>query len=119
MASIKKAAPRQESDYKKPRFDNTKTYGDSHLNINYHGRCNRIPSPAEIIDGCMIAVKFFRGREQHHKDASIWYLNESRLMLEKAEQETQRAEVCADNYNQYLKLAGVAALKNMGVGIHD
>jgi hypothetical protein len=119
MTTIKKVATRQESDSKKPPFDNSKIYKNSHLNSDHQGRCNRIPSSAEIIDGYMMAAKFFSGREQYHKDASIWYLNEAELMLEKAGQETQRAAVCADNYSQYLHLAAVATLKNLGVNVHD
>lgn len=119
MTAIKKAAPDQESDSIKLPFHNSKIHKNSHLNIDYQGGRNPIPSSKEIINGYMTSAKFFSEREQHHRDASIWYLNESELMLEKADQETQRAEIRADNYSQYLQLAGVATLKSMGVGVHD
>ena len=96
-----------------------KTHTNNHLNIDYQGLRNPIPSPDEIINDYMVSAKFFNKREQHHRNASIWYSNESELMLEKADQEIQKAEICADNYSQYLQLAGIAILKNMGACTHD
>ena len=84
------------------------------LNIDYQGRRNPIPSSDEIIKAYVESAKFFESREQHHKDASIWYLNESNEMLEKADQEVQRAEICADNRSQYLDMARVAFAKSKG-----
>ena len=84
------------------------------LNIDYQGRRNPIPSRAKIIGGYISAAKFFAEREAYHKDASIWYINESEEMLEKADQETQRAGICADNRSQYLELASIAIAKSKG-----
>ena len=67
-----------------------------------------------IINSYLTASQFFKKREQYHRDASLWYLTESDLMLNKADQEIQRAEICADNRSQYLQLAGIAVAKSSG-----
>ena len=105
ITDTKKAAHSKESDPKKVPTNNSKTLKNNHP----------APSRKSAIDSYLYACQFFKEREKYHQNASIWYLGESELMLEKAVQHEQKAEICADSYSQYLQLAGVATLKSTGV----